>query len=96
MKSTRPPTPGPAAGRGRPKGSLNKTTATLKDAILRAAELSGRDTKGKDGLVGYLRRIADEDPKAFSGLLGRIIPLQVTGEGGGPMVFQITSHDAAL
>jgi hypothetical protein len=96
MKNTRPPTPGPRAGKGRPKGSLNKTTATLKEAILKAAELSGRDGKGKDGLVGYLRRVADDEPKAFAGLLGRVLPLQVTGENGGPMVFHITGHDAAL
>ena len=31
----------PRAGMGRPKGSLNKTTALLKDAILQAAEEAG-------------------------------------------------------
>jgi hypothetical protein len=72
----------PAAGRGRKHGELNKTTRTLKEAILLAAELSGRDTKGTDGLVGYLQRVADEDVKAFSGLLGKVLPLTVSSEGG--------------
>jgi hypothetical protein len=81
--TVRPPPPN--AGKGRPKGAVNKTTAVLKDAILMAAEESGQDGKGKGGLKGYLKRVADEDVKAFTSLLGRVLPLQVTGEGGGPV-----------
>lgn len=75
----------PAAGMGRRAGSQNKTTKALKEAILLAAEDSGEDGKGKDGLVGYLRLVAREDVKAFCGLLGKVLPLQVTGEDGGPI-----------
>ena len=75
----------PNAGKGRPKGSTNKTTALLKEAILLAAEQVGENGSGKDGLVGYLREVARADAKAFSSLLGRVIPLQVTGEDGGPI-----------
>ena len=71
----------PNAGKGRKAGTPNKTTAALKDAILKAAELSGSDGKGKNGLVGYLRRVADEDVKAFSGLLGKVLPMTVQGPG---------------
>jgi hypothetical protein len=79
----------PNAGKGRTAGTPNKTTAALKDAILKAAELSGRDAKGKEGLVGYLRRVADEDVKAFSGLLGKVLPMTVQGAGpNGEHVFQ--------
>ena len=67
------------AGPGRPKGSLNKTTTLLKEAILKAAELSGEDGKGKGKTVGYLKRLANEQPVAFSGLLGKVLPMQVTG-----------------
>lgn len=84
----------PAAGKGRVKGSVNKTTRVLKDAILIAAEQSGQDTKGKGGLVGYLKRVADEDVKAFSGLLGRVLPLQITGDGAEPLVVKIIRPDA--
>lgn len=75
---------------GRRKGTPNKTTAVLKDAILLAAEEVGSDGAGKDGLTGYLRHVAKEDVKAFAGLLGKVLPMQVTGEDGGPIgiVFQ--------
>lgn len=70
-------TPGP----GRPKGVANKTTALLKDAILEAAQQAG----GRDGLVGYLKHLAVEHPAPFAGLLGKVLPMQITGEGDGPL-----------
>lgn len=72
-------------GPGRPKGSQNKTTTALREAILLAAEQVGEDAKGKDGLTGYLRRLAQNDARSFAVLLGKVLPLQVTGEGGGPI-----------
>jgi hypothetical protein len=33
----------------------------------------------------YLERQADENPTAFLTLVGKIIPLQVTGKDGGPL-----------
>ena len=86
----------PNAGKGRQAGVPNKTTGALKDAILQAAAKSGGDMKGKDGLIGYLKRVADEDVKAFSGLLGKVLPLQITGEGGGAVVIKLSSHDERL
>jgi len=71
----------PAAGRGRPKGSLNKTTAVLKDAIIQAATNAG----GEGGLVAYLQTQAEESSAAFLVLLGKVLPKQVTGEDGGPL-----------
>lgn len=76
-KSNLPPGPGP----GRPKGLPNKTTALLKDAILRAAEQAG----GKEGMVGYLTQQAEQNPGPFMALLGKVLPMQVTGEDGGPV-----------
>ena len=70
-------------GPGRKPGTPNKTTAVLKDAILLAAQQTGRDGKGAGGLVGYLRRVAESDVRAFSSLLGKVLPLQVEGAGGG-------------
>jgi hypothetical protein len=80
----------PAAGRGRAKGTPNKTTAVLKEAILLAAAQVGRDGRGKDGLTGYLRRVAITDIRAFAGLLGKVLPMQVEGPGGGPVAIERT------
>lgn len=85
----------PAAGRGRKHGELNKTTKTLKEAILLAAEKVGNDGKGKDGLTGYLVHVASTDVKAFSALLGKVLPMQVTGEDGGPLTVTIKQFTLA-
>lgn len=77
------------AGPGRPKGSPNKTTALLKDAIIKAAEAVGEDGKGKGSLTGYLTFLAKGEPKAFAGLLGKVLPMKITGEGDGPLQVQI-------
>ena len=69
------------AGKGRPKGATNKTTALLKDAILKAAENAGNKI-GSDGLVSYLEAQASEDPGPFMSLLGKVLPMQVTGPDG--------------
>lgn len=74
----------PNAGKGRPKGSRNKTTALLKDAILKAAEQAGNKV-GDDGLVTYLEHQATENPGPFMGLLGKVLPMQVTGDKDNPL-----------
>lgn len=75
----------PNAGKGRKKGSVNKTTAMLKEAILGAATETGSDGQGKGGLLGYCAFLAKSEPKAFAGLLGKVLPMQVTGADGGPI-----------
>jgi hypothetical protein len=65
-----------ARGAGRPKGAPNKSTALLKDAILQAAELAG----DKGGMVNYLLKQAHENPIAFMGLMGKVLPLQVVAD----------------
>ena len=72
----------PAAGNGRPKGAVNKTTKLLKDAILKAAEQAGNQL-GEDGLVSYLEAQALKNASSFLTLLGKVLPLQLSGENGG-------------
>ncbi|WP_144753995.1 hypothetical protein [Bartonella saheliensis] len=72
----------PNAGRGRIKGVPNKTTRLLKEAVLKAAEQAG-SKYGKEGLISYLEQQAIKCPTAYLALLGKILPLQVTGEDGG-------------
>jgi hypothetical protein len=78
-------------GRGRPKGVRNKTTTVLKDAILLAAEKAG----GKAGVIGYLTEQAKENPPAFMALMGKVIPLQVTGKDDGPIQMNATISPAS-
>jgi hypothetical protein len=69
-----------AAGRktgGRQKGSPNKLTAQLKDMVLQALDDAGG--------VKYLKQTAIDHPTAFLTLVGKVLPLQVTGDGGGPI-----------
>ena len=91
VKSAGKPKP-PAAGKGRVKGSLNKTTKTAKEAIAIAAEKLG----GADRLVDW----AKEDPaneRVFWGTIyPKLLPLQVSGEGGGAVILQLMSSDANL
>ena len=56
----------------------NKATALLKDAILKAAETAGGGEP--DGLVNYLVVQARQNPVAFMTLLGKVLPMQVSGE----------------
>ena len=61
---------------GRSKGTPNKTTALLKDAILKAAEQAG------DGdMVAYLKAQALANPGPFMALLGKVLPMQVAHSG---------------
>ena len=71
-------------GPGRKKGVPNKINADLKEMILGAlAGVGGQD---------YLHRQAELNPGAFLTLIGKVLPMQITGEGGGP-VFVITGVD---
>lgn len=41
-----------------------------------------------EGGVDYLRWVARNEPKAFAGLLGKVLPMQITGRDGGPVQFE--------
>jgi hypothetical protein len=66
-------------GPGRTLGAINRITRDLKLGIIDAAAAHGSDGQGAGGLTGYLLYLASEHPKAFAGLLGKILPLQVNG-----------------
>ena len=65
------------SGQGRPKGVPNRNTQAVKDMILEAL--------AQKGGAAYLARQADENPAAFMTLVGKVLPLQVTGDGGGAL-----------
>lgn len=70
---------------GRAKGTKNKTTVLLKEAIIMAAEHEGLDRHGKDGLVGFLRMLSRREPAVFGRLMEKLLPYQLTGKDGSPM-----------
>ncbi|WP_219684052.1 hypothetical protein [Bradyrhizobium canariense] len=62
---------------GRTKGTPNKVNAAVKEAILGAFnEVGGQ---------AYLEKVAQSDPRVFCGLLGRVLPTQLTGAGDEPI-----------
>lgn len=69
---------------GRAKGTPNKTTKLLKDAILKAAENAGNKV-GDNGLVSYLEQQAAENPGPFMSLLGKVLPMQIAGDPDAPL-----------
>ena len=58
---------------GRKKGSQNKTTVQVKEAILAAFEELGG--------VEYLVKVGVDDPKTFIALLSKLVPLEATVSG---------------
>jgi hypothetical protein len=56
--------------KGKPKGTQNKATVQLREAILGALEAAG----GPEGNVGYLTRLAVENSSAFASLLAKVLP----------------------
>ena len=55
---------------GRQKGTPNKSTKALKDAVMAAFDAVGGEE--------YLINVAHEDPRTFVALLAKILPMDVT------------------
>lgn len=70
---------------GREKGTKNKVTVQMKEAILMAAELEGSDRKGRGGLVGFMRKLSRRNVVVYGRLLEKLLPYQLTGKDGSPM-----------
>lgn len=69
---------------GRVKGTPNKLTQAAKDAIATAFE----DLGGTDALVEWAKLHPDNRKVFYSQIWPKIVPLQVSGEGGGPVQYQ--------
>lgn len=71
-------------GSGRKTGTPNKDMQPLREMILQALN------EQPGGGVGYLKLQATTNAGAFISLLGRVLPMAVTGaDGTGPVVIEI-------
>ena len=68
---------GSAKTGGRQKGVPNKVTADLKTAIMGAFEAKGGQA--------YLEEVAENDPRTFCALLGKVLPMQINGDEDKPL-----------
>ena len=68
------------AGLGRPKGSPNKVTASLKDALQEAFD--------ELGATQWLVKLGQEEPKTFAMLLAKLLP-PTQPEDAGEMVIRV-------
>ena len=86
MGEFRPSVPGERRG-GRQKGTPNKVDVDIKRMVLRAL----------DGVGGeqYLMRQAEENPGSFLTLVGKVLPLQITGDPERPVAIEFTWAPAA-
>jgi len=69
---------------GRVKGTPNKITQDLKAMILGALDKAGGQK--------YLQEQANKNPGAFLTLIGKILPMQVTGDSDQPLVIKVTKY----
>jgi hypothetical protein len=69
--------PGGTKTGGRKKGTPNKLTRDVKEAIISAFATVGGEK--------YLVKVAGENPAVFCQLLSKVLPTQVTGADGGAL-----------
>lgn len=69
---------------GRPKGSKNRVTATVKDNILAVYEKVG----GRDGMA----RWAKANPDAFYQMYGRLAPKEVIADVDANLTVELVSY----
>jgi len=65
---------------GRKKGVPNKLTSDVKAMILAALD--------KAGGAEYLLEQAKDNPNAFLTLVGKVLPMQLTGDKDNPVTFE--------
>lgn len=66
-----------ARGRGRPKGTQNKTTRLAKEAIQYAAEGLG----GAERLIAWAKEAPENERVFWASIYTKLLPLQVNGAG---------------
>lgn len=83
---------GKRPGAGRKRGVPNKLSTAAKDVIQMASIRLG----GVDRIVKWVDAEPANERVWWGTIYPKLLPLQLTGEGGGPVVIQATSQDENL
>lgn len=67
---------------GRQKGTGNKVSSDVRGMVLKALHGAGG--------ASYLEEQAIKNPKAFMGLLGKVLPTTITTNPDEPMTIKVT------
>jgi hypothetical protein len=62
---------------GRKKGVPNVLSGDVKTAIIEGGIGSGYNTKGKGGLTGLMKRMADQELRTYSTMVRAVMPMQI-------------------
>jgi len=74
---------------GRQKGTVNKLTVSIREAIEHAFDRLGG--------VSYLEHVGRSDPRTFCALLGKLLPTKLANADGSPLLAALTElTDAQL
>ncbi len=73
---------------GRKKGTPNKTTRAVKDAIAFAADELG----GAERLTEWAREAPENERAFWTTIYPKLLPLQLSGEGGGPVAVSVVKR----
>jgi hypothetical protein len=74
---------------GRQKGTVNKLTVSIRDAIEHAFDRLGG--------VSYLEHVGKTDPRTFCALLSKLLPTKLANADGSPLLAALTElTDAQL
>ena len=77
---------------GHPSWAGARRARPTSDATAQGFHPRGRDRAGNGDIVAYLGRQAEENPAAFLGLLGRVLPLQLQNDRDNPDVITQVVH----
>jgi hypothetical protein len=75
----------PAAGKGRQKGVLNKTTATVKEAMV-AVYADLQASRGRDH--GHFSEWAKANPTEFYKLYAKLLPTEINANHSGQITLE--------
>lgn len=73
---------------GRAKGARNKITRDIKEALLQSFEALGGQY--------WLESLARRRPAAYATLVGKLLPMQLTGKDGAPINVTFSKEDETL